>query len=162
MVKQTVNPIDTSGAHSAAFEARVQALIQASAWALTPHQRHMVGLRLQAGKGAPVDALGRKDDTILVVEAKAFYTPPGGQPSSLVNRQAAMRHGYAQLERSAKMLAQVEDLEFKRSLPPVPRKVWAALVSEEAVPGLDLHVDDKGQFQFLGAFSLGQFEDWLT
>lgn len=155
--------LDPSSVHSAAFEARVQAAIQASAWALTPVQLPMVGRLLTREKGAaPMDAMGRKQNTMLVVETKAFYTPAQGTPSSLENRQAVMRHGFVQLERAALLLHRGKDLAYSRHLPPAPRKVWAALVSEEKVPGLDLLAEAREEFLFLGAFSYDQFVRWLA
>ncbi len=153
--------VDPASVHAAAFEARVQAAIQASVWALKEAQLPLVGHHLQHGKGAPMDALGRKGSTLLVVEAKAFYTAVGGRPSSVDNRQAALRHGLVQLDRAAKVLARETKLAFGRSLPAPPRKVWGALVSEVEVPGLGLLAGQREDYLFVGAYSLNAFSAWL-
>lgn len=153
--------VDPASVHAAAFELLVQAAIQASPWALKGKQLPLVGQHLQS-KSAPLDALGWNTQTSPVVEKpKSFYTAPGGNPSPLANRQATMRHGLVQLDRAARMLISGEKLNFGRSLPPAPGKVWGALVSEVEVPGLELMAGQREGYLLVGAFSLEAFSAWL-
>ena len=145
------------------FHARLQSLIQATSYALPPklYGLREKELRTPSGPLGPIHALGLRWPTLLILEAEDFKAGPGQAPSSAEERRADLQQSYEHLLAQCRFIGANANFPYSSGLPPLPRKIIAALVVSEKVPGLSFPSFEEGPLRFAGLFDEHGFEAWL-